>query len=113
MVDAIVQTLTSFDTVETVEFLIDGQTRETLTHGTPVSGSFTGGAVNLESVDASASLSGAETVTLYFPDEGGRLLVPVTRTVWERPSWARPFLNCLKARKRIAAWSARCPRIAR
>ncbi|HIT69291.1 MAG TPA: GerMN domain-containing protein [Candidatus Aphodomonas merdavium] len=99
MVDAIVQTLTSFDTVETVEFLIDGQTRETLTHGTPVSGSFTGGSVNLESVDASASLSGAETVTLYFPDEGGRLLVPVTRTVWGEADLGTAVFELLKGPK--------------
>ncbi len=82
MVDAVVETLTSFDTVDSVEFLVAGQKRDALTHGTPVSGVFTGGKINLESVDASADMTGAETVTLYFPDEGGRLLVPVTRTVW-------------------------------
>ena len=82
MVDAVVETLTGFDSVDSVEFLVAGQKRGALTHGTPVGGVYTGGRINLESVDASADMTGAETVTLYFPDEGGRLLVPVTRTVW-------------------------------
>ena len=38
MISAIVQTLTEFESVDRVEFLIDGQKRETLTHGTDVSG---------------------------------------------------------------------------
>lgn len=99
MVDAVAQTLLSFETVETVEFLIDGQARQTLTHGTPVDGSFTASGVNLESVDASANMSGAETVTLYFPDDGGRLLVPVTRTVWGEADVGTAVFELLKGPK--------------
>ena len=82
MVSAIVETLTTFDTVDTVEFLVDGQKRDTLTHGTTVSGTFTGGLVNPESVETGAGLSAADTVMLYFPSDSGRMLVPVTRTVF-------------------------------
>lgn len=99
MVDAVVHTLTSFETVDTVEFLVAGQKRETLPHGTSVSGAFSGGELNPESVDASASLSGAETVTLYFPDEGGRLLVPVTRTVWGEADLSTAVFELLKGPK--------------
>ena len=82
MVSAIVETLTTFDTVDTVEFLVGGQKRSKLTFGTDVSGVFTGGSLNMESVPAGADISGTETVMLYFPSESGRMLVPVTRVVY-------------------------------
>ncbi|MDR1570633.1 MAG: GerMN domain-containing protein [Oscillospiraceae bacterium] len=82
MVSAIVQTLTQFDTVESVEFLVGGQKRSKLTHGTDISGELTGKLLNLESVQTGASLTGAQLVRLYFPAENGRVLVPVTRAVF-------------------------------
>ena len=82
MVSAIVQTLTQFDTVDTVEFLIGGQRRGTLTHGTDISSAMSGGMVNLESISPSMSISDASLVRLYFPSSSGRVLVPVTRAVW-------------------------------
>jgi len=82
MVSAVVQTLTEFDTVQTVRFLIDGQEVDTLPYGTPVSGDFTRGALNLESASASLDPADAQTVMLYFPVETGSLLVPVSRMVY-------------------------------
>lgn len=82
MVNAIVQTLTEFPTVDSVSFLVDGQERETLTHGTPISGKFTRGALNLESAPASLTPDVASTVSLYFPGESSSLIVPVTRMVY-------------------------------
>jgi len=81
MIDAIVQTLTEFESVKQVEFLIGGQKRETLTHGTPVSGTFTRRDINLESVEPTLNLSASEPVTLYFPADSGAVIVPVTRMV--------------------------------
>ena len=81
MVNAIVQALTEFDSVERVEFLIDGQKREKLTHGTSVAGTFTRGDINLESAEPTASLSASEPMTLYFPADSGAVIVPVTRMV--------------------------------
>ena len=83
MVNAIVQTLTEFDSVDRVEFLIDGQKKETLTHGTKVSGTFTRGDINLEAVEPTINLSASEPVTLYFPADSGAVIVPVTRMVRE------------------------------
>ncbi len=82
MISAIVQTLTEFDTVRTVRFLIDGQQVKTLPHGTSVSGDFTRGMLNLETVSASLDPQEAQTVMLYFPGETGSLIVPVTRMVY-------------------------------
>ncbi len=82
MVNAIVQTLTEFDTVRTVRFLIDGKQVESLAHGTSVSGDFTRGMLNLESASASLDPEDAKTVMLYFPGETGSLIVPVTRMVY-------------------------------
>lgn len=82
MVNAIVQTLTEFDTVRTVRFLINGREVKTLAHGTSVSGDFSRGMLNLESASASLDPEEAKTVMLYFPGETGSLIVPVTRMVY-------------------------------
>jgi len=81
MVQAVAATLSSFDTVEEVSFLFDGQKRSKLTYGTDVSGAFNGDYVNMESVTTAASAH-ADQVQLYFPSQTGRVLVPVTRTVF-------------------------------
>lgn len=81
MVNAVVQTLTEFDTVDKVRFLIDGQEREKLTHGTDVSGDFTRGNINLELARADMDIGATRPVTLYFPAESGSVIVPVTRMV--------------------------------
>ena len=81
MVEAVVQALTEFDTVDRVEFLIDGQLRETLPHGTKVSGTFTRGDINLETVEPTVALADSEPVMLYFPADSGAVIVPVTRMV--------------------------------
>jgi germination protein M len=82
MVSAVVYTLTEFPTVKEVEFLVDGQKRSKLTHGTDVSGVFRRENLNLESVDSAATLADADRVQLYFPSDNNRLLVPVTRAVF-------------------------------
>lgn len=82
LVSSVVATLTQFDSVNAVEFLVGGQKRAKLTHGTDISGEMTGAMVNLESVDTGATLTGAELVRLYFPSANGRVLIPVTRAVF-------------------------------
>ena len=83
MVSAVVQTLTEFPTVEKVEFLVGGQEREKLTHGTQISSAFERGTINLESSGQTVSEPSAmQTVQLYFPGESSSLIVPVTRMVY-------------------------------
>lgn len=96
MVSAIVQTLTEFDTVRTVRFLIDGKQVESLAHGTSVSGDFTRGMLNLESASASLDPEEAQTVMLYFPGETGSLIVPVTRMVYGEPDVNTAVLELAK-----------------
>ena len=96
MIDAIVQTLTEFESVDRVEFLIDGQKRETLPHGTPVAGEFTRGDINLESAEPSIGLASSEAVTLYFPADSGAVIVPVTRLVHSRPDVNTAVLELAK-----------------
>ena len=81
MVNAVVQALTEFESVDRVEFLIGGQKRDKLTHGTGVSGTFTRGDINLEAAEPTLARDGARTVTLYFPADSGAVIVPVTRMV--------------------------------
>ncbi len=96
MVSAIVRTLTEFDSVKEVEFLIDGQRMETLPHGTSISGRFKRGDINLESAEESMSVAGAKPVTLYFPSEAGAVVVPVTRMVYSRPDINTAVLELAK-----------------
>lgn len=96
MISAIVQTLTEFESVDRVEFLIDGQKRDTLTHGTSVSGQFTRGDINLESAEPTLSLASSEPVTLYFPADSGAVIVPVTRMVHSTPDINTAVLELAK-----------------
>jgi len=96
MVNAIVQTLTEFDTVDRVEFLIDGQRRQTLPHGTPVAGEFTRGDINLEGVEPTSAAALSEPVTLYFPADSGAVIVPVTRMVHSEPDVNTAVLELAK-----------------
>ena len=77
---AIVWALTEFDTVKDVNFLVEGQKRDTLTHGTNISGSYTRVGLNQEE-PAAPTFAGASEVQMYFPAQDGRLLVPVSRPV--------------------------------
>lgn len=96
MVSAVVQTLTEFDTVNTVRFLIDGQETEKLAHGTSVSGDFTRGMLNLESAVSTLDPDDAQTVMLYFPGETGSLIVPVTRMIYGEPDVNTAVLELAK-----------------
>ena len=96
MVSAIVQALTEFDTVDRVQFLIDGQKREKLPHGTPVGGEFTRGDINPESAEPTLSLASSSPVTLYFPADSGSVIVPVTRMVRSEPDVNTAVLELAK-----------------
>lgn len=98
MVHGAAAALCGFDTVDEVSFLFDGQKRSKLTHGTDVSGAFTQDMVNMESM-ATLSSSYAEQVQLYFPSASGRLLVPVTRTVFSPADISTAILELAKGPK--------------
>lgn len=96
MVNAIVQTLTEFDSVDRVEFLIDGQKREKLPHGASVAGQFTRGDINLEAAEPTLSAASDQSVTLYFPADSGAVIVPVTRMVRSAPDVNTAVLELAK-----------------
>lgn len=95
---AIVWALTEFDTVKDVNFLVDGQRRDTLTHGTNISGSYTRVGLNQEE-PAAATFAGANEVQMYFPAQDGRLLVPVSRTVYSDDDVATAVFEFLRGPK--------------
>ena len=99
MVQATAAALCGFDTVEEVSFLFGGQARSQLTYGTDVSGVFSLGNVNVESVATMADSSYADQVQLYFPSASGRLLVPVTRTVFSPADLPTAILELVKGPK--------------
>lgn len=96
MVQGTAAALCGFDTVQEVTFLFDGQKRSQLTHGTDVSGVFKADSVNLESVETTANLTNASRVQLYFPSADGRLMVPVTRTVFSPADLTTAMLELAK-----------------
>ncbi|NLD82670.1 MAG: hypothetical protein GX637_00760, partial [Clostridiales bacterium] len=93
MVSSVASALCEFDSVDEVTFLFDGQKRSRLTYGTDVSGAFTGANLNLESVE---TLAGGNAVQLYFPSSSGRMLVPVTRTVFSDSDVTTAILELAK-----------------
>lgn len=100
MVNSIVQTLCEFDSVEEVSFLFDGQKRSQLTNGTNVSSVFKNDYVNLESMEAPVSAGDTlNTVQLYFPSSSGRLIVPVTRTVYSDADVTTAIIELAKGPK--------------
>lgn len=95
---AIVWALTEFDTVKDVNFLVEGQKRDTLTHGTNISGSYTRVGLNQEE-PAAPTFAGASEVQMYFPAQDGRLLVPVSRTVYSDDDVATAVFEFLRGPK--------------
>ena len=98
MVQGTAAALCCFDTVQEVEFLFDGQKRSKLTHGADVSGTFDAECVNVEAVTtlATGSSEYASQVQLYFPSQTGRMLVPVTRTVFSTADLTTALLELAK-----------------
>ncbi|MBQ4264972.1 MAG: GerMN domain-containing protein [Clostridia bacterium] len=95
---AIVWALTEFDTVKDVNFLVDGQKRDTLTHGTNISGSYTRVGLNQEEPTQSV-FAGASEVQVFFPTQNNRLLVPVSRTVYSDDDVATAVFEFLRGPK--------------
>ena len=96
MVQGVAAALCGFETVEEVSFLFDGQKRSQLTHGTDVSGVFTEDSVNVEAVSTFSDSANADAVQLYFPSASGRMLVPVTRTVFSPADLPTAILELAK-----------------
>ena len=109
MVHSVAQTLCGFDSVQEVSFLFDGQKRSKLTYGTDVSGVFSGKNLNLESVETISS-AGANTIQLYFPSSTGRMLVPITRTVFSDADVTTAMLELAKGPKADSGLSAPLPK---
>lgn len=83
MLRSIVNTLTGFPTVSTVTVTRDGE-GGSLENGAELPVRQEAYALNPEEPEAETAAGGAE-VTLYFPNAGGSLAVPVTRRISGRP----------------------------
>ncbi len=92
MIDAIVNALTDFPTVDKVSFLVGGRQRDKLTHGTVISGEFDSVRLNLEGTN----IQDGDPVTLYFTNDSPALIVPVTRFVYGSPDIQTAVLELVK-----------------
>ncbi len=106
---AIVWALTEFDTVKDVSFLVDGQKRDALTHGTNISGSYTRVGLNQEEEAVETFAADAQSVQMYFPAQDGRLLVPVSRTVYASDDVATAVFEFLRGPKEDSGLSTPLP----
>ncbi|MEA5060328.1 MAG: GerMN domain-containing protein [Candidatus Pelethousia sp.] len=79
MVTGIVNTLTEFDSIQTVRITLDGAKAALLPHGTDISGAFAALPLNVEEGEVAVSSDNAHAITLYFPNASASLNVPVTR----------------------------------
>ena len=95
---AIVWALTEFDTVKDVHFLVDGQNRGTLTHGTNIGGSYTRVGLNREAV-SQETFADSDEIQVFFPTQNGRLLVPVSRTIYGSDDVATAVFEFLRGPK--------------
>ncbi len=87
LVTAVVNTLVEFPTIEEVSLMFDGESIESLPHGTDVSGVMGRIPLNEEPLLVSASDEDVHLMTLYFPNLSASLNVPVTRYVGTEPTF--------------------------
>ena len=86
MVTGIVNTLTEFDSIHTVQVTLDGAKVAALPHGTDISEAFSTLPLNVEEGTLAVSSGHAHPMTLYFPNAAASLNVPVTRYGLEVPT---------------------------
>lgn len=86
MVTGIVNTLTEFDSIHTVQVTLDGAKVAALPHGTDISEAFSTLPLNVEGGTLAVSSGNAHPMTLYFPNAAASLNVPVTRYGLEVPT---------------------------
>ena len=87
MVVAVVNTLSEFDSIETVKITLDGSDKKTLPNGTDISKPMGEFALNVE--DGEVPVSGtANKLTLYFPNISASMNIPVTRYTDRVPSFS-------------------------
>lgn len=79
MVEAIVNTLTEFNSINSVTITVNGKAVDELPLGTKLKSKMERFALNAETDSVSASADGATATTLYFPNSSASLNVPVTR----------------------------------
>lgn len=99
MLEAIVNTLTEFSTVDTVTVTVEGEGGR-LKHGTELPVKRGAYPLNPET-DELETLQGAMPVTLYFPNSSGAVTVPVTRYMQKTPtvySLARALIDGARVR---------------
>lgn len=89
MVTGIVNTLTEFDSIHTVQVTLDGAKVAALPHGTDISEAFSTLPLNVEEGTLAVSSGNAHPMTLYFPNAAASLNVPVTRYGLEVPTLSR------------------------
>ncbi len=110
MVSAIVQAVTEYPTVKSVQLLINGEKIAALPNGTPIEQTLTRNDLNLESVSRDIDVSGAKSVMLYFESETAPAMVPVTRMVFSNADIETAVLEVLKGPKEGSELATQIPK---
>ena len=96
MVTAIVNTLTEFDSIDTVRITLDGAQAATLPHGTDISTAMASQPLNVEEGEVAVSTGSAHPLTLYYPNTSASLNVPVTRYMEAEPTFSTAMTALLE-----------------
>ena len=84
-VDAVINTLCEFDSIDAVQITIDGENIESLPNGTLIGMPVVPEEINVETA-ADASIVGENKIRLYFENQTTSVLVPVTRGIFAEPN---------------------------
>ena len=95
MVVAVVNTLSEFDSIDTVKITVDGSDKNTLPNGTDISKPMEAFSLNVENSELPVSGT-ANKLTLYFPNLSASLNIPVTRYTDRVPSFATAVQELVK-----------------
>jgi germination protein M len=99
MIGAIVQTLTEFESISEVQFMVNGFVLETLKNGTPVSLPIARTGLNQE---ASITDDDANSVSVFFESESSGCFVPVTRPVYSYSDMETAVLELMRGPKQAS-----------
>lgn len=95
MVVAIVNTLSEFDSIDTVRITLDGKERASLPNGTDISKAMESFDLNVEQSEVPVSGT-SHKITLYFPNISASLNIPVTRYIDKMPSFSGAVQELIK-----------------
>lgn len=110
LVTSIVDTLTEFPAVQKVKISINGKSVNKLNYGTDISKPMSKTDINIESTSNKLNVNNASKVIVYYENENGDCIVPVTRLVSSKTSLETAVSELMKGPKKESNLSFPIPK---